>query len=109
MATVRFDDSIPQPTQDELLRLWVKDQERRKKKAEYLKTEEGKAYNCAKAKKYYEAHKDTVSQKRRAYYEKNKDRMLAYQREYLAKRKAESKKEVREGQLSVLESLSNVE
>ena len=107
MATVRFDDSVPHPTQDELLRLWAKDQERKKKRSDYLKTEEGKAYNCAKAKNYYERHKDLVSQKRHAYYEKNKERMLAYQREYQEKRKANCKKEKPEGQTSVLDSLNS--
>lgn len=107
MSTVSFDDSIPQPSQDELLRLWAKDQERKKKRSDYLKTDEGKAYNCEKAKKYYERHKDLVSQKRREYYEKNKDRMLTYQKEYHEKRRAASKREKPEGQTSVLNSLAS--
>lgn len=92
------------PTQEELLAVWNKVQEAKKRKSEYYQTEQGKAYNCEKAKKYYDAHKDEVLQKRRAYYLANKDRMNEYQREYAKKRRAEcKKKDVPAGQMNVLE------
>ena len=51
-------------------------------KLEWLKTEEGKAYNRKKSKEYYERHKQTILDKRANRYEKDKDTLLNRAKEY---------------------------
>ena len=53
-------------------------------KKEWLKTEEGKAYNRQKAKQFYERHRDAVLAKRAERYEKEHDLLLNRAKEYYA-------------------------
>lgn len=73
-------------------------------RAEWLKTDEGKAYNCAKAAEYYaenkaevllkralryEDDKDTLREKSLAYYHANKERIQAKAKERREQLRAE--------------------
>lgn len=42
------------------------------KRLEYLGTDEGKEWNRARAKSYYDSHKDQICEKRKAWYLKKK-------------------------------------
>lgn len=66
---------MEQPSHEELLRVWQQHQQAKERKARYTQSEAGKAAGRAKAKKYYEAHKDEIAAKRKEYYEANKDRL----------------------------------
>jgi hypothetical protein len=57
---------------EKLLRLYEKQRKCLEKRAEFYKTEEGKAYNRQKAKEYYERNKAMVQEKNRERYRAKK-------------------------------------
>lgn len=70
---------------DELMKLYNKEQAKKEAKRAWLQTEEGKEYNRAKAKEYYQRHREKVLEERKKYYEENLEMMrernrLAHQR-----------------------------
>lgn len=72
---------------DKLIRVYNQRQAQSAKKAEWLKTEEGKEYNRKKAAEYYAANKDEVTLKRIALYEENKEQIKAKASAYYLKNK----------------------
>ena len=55
-------------TLERMKKCWEKNRISAAKRAEWLKTEEGKAYNLAKGMRYYHAHKEELNQKQRERY-----------------------------------------
>ena len=55
-------------TLERMKKCWEKNRVSAAKRAEWLKTEEGKAYNLAKGMRYYHAHKEEICQKQKEKY-----------------------------------------
>ena len=55
-------------TLERMKKCWEKNRKSAAKRAEWLKTEEGKAYNLAKGMRYYHAHKEELLEKRKEKY-----------------------------------------
>ena len=66
--TEQATDVPDQKTLERMKKCWEKNQRSAAKRAEWLKTEEGKAYNLAKGMRYYHAHKEELLEKRKEKY-----------------------------------------
>ncbi len=69
-------------TLERVLKVFNDYKRRNEVRAEWFKTEEGKAYNRQKAKEYYLRHKDKVLEKRAKRYEEDKETLLERAKEY---------------------------
>jgi hypothetical protein len=67
---------------EKLLAAYTQQQEARKRKKEWMQTEEGKEYNRQKSKNYYALHKEEIAQKRADKYGKEREDMNAKAKEY---------------------------
>lgn len=75
-------ESVPSVPMEYLMKLYEARQKQNARKAEWAKTEEGKAYNRKKAKEYYERNKDKVLEKRKARYDTDRDTLLNRAKDY---------------------------
>ena len=76
-------ETKPEPTQAQLLHAYNRIEDQKRRRAIFFKTEEGKLYNRAKAKAYYNTHREEVlkrnvynSDRYKAYYAANKETIL---------------------------------
>lgn len=105
--TTPVQTSYGQVPLQELLNAYEKKKLYEKNKAEWFKTDEGKAYNRQKSKEYYQRHREDVLLKRAARYEVDHDELLNRAKQYYAthneeileknKRKREAKQQKIEG------------
>lgn len=73
-----------------LVKLYEAQQKHFQARKEWLKTEEGKAYNRMKAKEFYARHKEEILAKRKALYEVKGDVLNERQKGYYRQRKVET-------------------
>ena len=74
-------------TLEKLVAMYEKRQTKLEKRKEFYMTEQGKAYNRAKAKEYYDAHKEEIAVKSKARYEANPEKYRALALKYASKKK----------------------
>lgn len=67
---------------DQVLKVFNDYKRRKDQRAEWFKTDEGKAYNRMKAKEYYLRNKDKVLEKRAKRYDEDKETLLNRAKEY---------------------------
>lgn len=86
---------------EDLLKAYGEVKKRKEQRQLYLQSEKGKEYNRAKAKAFYQRHKDKILEKRKLQYDTDKDTLLNRSKAYYEAHKDDIKQKQKQKRKSM--------